>query len=103
MPRLGLLTAPHSPHCPGSTVHTYVPTSKLDYGFVVYWSARLSHLVSLDHMLNAAMRVSDGSISDVTNTESLCSESRDAVESQAQRGYFNLFAQADETVFAIHD
>ena len=82
MPRLGLLTAPaapHSPHCPGSTVHTYVPTSKLDYGFVVYWSARLSHRVSL----NAAMRVSDGSISDVTNTESLCSESRDVVESQA--------------------
>ena len=74
--------------------------------FVVYWSARLSHLVSLDHVLNAlnaAMCVSDGSILDVTNTESLCSESRDAVESQAQRGYFNLFAQADETVFAIHD
>ena len=92
MPRLGLRTAPAAPHSPGSTVHTYVPTSKFDYGFVVYWSARLSHLGSLDHVLNAAMRVSDGSISDVTNTESLCSESRDVVESQA-----------DETVFAIHD
>ena len=73
--------------------HSHV-RSNLDYGCVVYWSARLSYLASLDHLLNAAMRVSDGSISDVTNTdsESPCRDSRDAVESQA-----------DETVFAIHD
>ena len=88
-----------------ATVHTVqalpftrtfqLPSSIMGLSFVVYWSARLSHLVSLDHVLNALnaeMCVFDGSISDVTNTESLCSESRDVVESQA-----------DETVFAIHD